>query len=141
MIHIFSITLLILAILTIFSIIKIGIRDSFTWILIPVLAFSIGFGWLTMKDLRGWPINMMPPDESIFYSSITEKPNIYILARPKESTEPRLYRIEFSDENAKKVHNAMQMSKNGQLVVIKQKIDQLNFMPFDHTKENKKGVQ
>lgn len=141
MIYILTATLLILAILTITTLMKLKSGSPMFWILIPILIFNIGFTWLTASELKGWPVYEMPPDNALFYSSISSKPHIYLLIKPEGHREPRLYSIPYTEENAKKVYRASEATKRGQRLVIKQNQDKLEFHQFDHTKKSKKGVQ
>lgn len=139
MIYIFIASLLILALFTIIALIRSGINNVISWIIIPLLIFNTGFGLVTIKDLKGWPINEYPPTDSILHSSVVQKPNIYILSQPKNSESPRLYRIPFTEKDAKKLNEAMQMAKEGVVVTIKQNNENLKYEPFDHTRNNEKG--
>ena len=140
MIYVLTITLLALAILTIVTLIKIQGSSPIFWILVPLLIFNIGFTWIVMYDLKGWPVNTMPPNDSTFYSSILSKPDIYVVAKPKDASEPRFYVIPFTEENAEQVKKAGQMKERGQIVIIKQERDNFKAEVFDHTTENKKEL-
>ena len=140
MIYVLTITLLALAILTIVTLIKIQGSSPIFWILVPLLIFNIGFTWIVMYDLKGWPVDAMPPNDSTFYNSIMSKPDIYVVAKPKDANEPRFYVIPFTEENAEQVKNAGQMKERGQIVIIKQERDNFKAEVFDHTTENKKEL-
>ena len=140
MIYVLTITLLALAILTIVTLIKIQGSSPIFWILVPLLIFNVGFTWIVMYDLKGWPVDTMPPNESTFYSSILSKPDIYIVAKPSDANKPRFYIIPFTEENAEQVKRASQMKERGQTVIIKQERDNFKAEVFDHTVENKKKL-
>jgi len=142
MIYVLTVSLLILTLLTITVLIKLKGNSPMFWVLIPILVFNVGFTWIVMSDLKGWPHQAMPPNDSVFYSSILSKPDIYLVAKPKDAKEPRFYAIPFTEENVKEIEKASKMTKRGQRVVIKQQKDnKFKTKALDHTAVNKKGLQ
>lgn len=116
MIYIATVSLVLLALLTISMMIYHRHNSLLIAVLTPMLLFSTGFVWYAASSIMGYPTEQQIPTNSNLLYGYTDRPNIYLLVRYKGT--PRLHTIPWSDKAEQKLAKAMSKLKQGKRMQV-----------------------
>ena len=107
MIIIYVVGLFTLIVVCLYALIQSRANKLYTFIIIPLALLIASMTWQGIKALQGMPIHGLPMDETIQIMYVNDnKPWIYILLNSEDG--PKFYKIEWSEENKKKMKELQQ---------------------------------
>ena len=113
MIYVASILLFLLAVVSVYALIKSKGNMIALFFLIPVILSSSIYTGYSIYVLQGTPIYSLPEGKVELVWAEMQKPNIVFLVRHEDSTIPKYYRIPYTKENAKLLSALNQMAGMG----------------------------
>lgn len=91
------------------------------FIIIPVAMFCTFFGYNTITNLLGYPVQQSIPEEAMYLSHIQngDGTELYVWVLEPERLQPKNFRIPATEQNKKQFQTANARSKNGIPQLIK----------------------
>jgi len=104
MIMVYVIGLFILILVCLYALIQSKANKLYTFIIIPLALIMASMTWQGIKLLQGMPVYGLPMNEQIEVLYVEDnKPWIFVLLREEHG--PVLYKIDWTEENKKKMQN------------------------------------
>lgn len=118
MIIMLAASLVALAILNLFLLIRLKFKPLAVIILVPFLLFNIGFGWHTVNELWGSPRTSFPKNQEVqVLFAHVEKPSVFLLIRRPTDSVPLYVQIPYSKELEKQISKTQEDLKKGNRVL------------------------
>lgn len=113
MIYIASVLLFLLAVVSVYALIKSKSNLMLLFFLIPIILSSSIYTGYSIYVLQGTPIGGLPEGKVEVVWAEMQKPNIVFLVRHENDTIPKYYRIPYTKENAKLLSSLHRNAANG----------------------------
>ena len=113
MIYIASILLFLLAVISVYALIKSKSNLVALFFLIPIILSSSIYTGYSIYVLQGTPINGLPEGKVELIWAEMQKPDIVFLVRHENTPTPKYYRIPYTKENAKLLSGLNQQASQG----------------------------
>jgi len=113
MIYVASILLFLLAVVSVYALIKSKGNTLVLFFLIPIILSSSLYTGYSIYVLQGTPIHSLPEGKVELIWAEMQKPDIVFLVRHEDSTIPKYYRIPYTKENAKLLSNLNELASKG----------------------------
>lgn len=147
LIMVYIVGLFVLILVCMYALIQSKANKLYTFIIIPLALLMASMTWQGIKMLQGMPIYGLPWEEKIEVLYVQDtKPWIFVLV--KEEDGPKLYKIDWTEENKKKMKEIQKQigSSNAQgqfkLKGNKGESQSLFFLPMgDASEPDEKGRQ
>jgi len=113
MIYVASVLLFLLAVVSIYALIKSRSNLILLFFLIPIILSSSIYTGYSIYVLQGTPINNLPEGKVELIWAEMQKPDIIFLVRHEDETIPKYYRIPYTKNNAKLLAGLNKMAGAG----------------------------
>jgi hypothetical protein len=113
MIYVASILLFLLAVVSVYALIKSKENAIVLFFLIPIILASSIYTGYSIYVLQGTPIHSLPQGKVELIWAEIQKPNIVFLVRHEDTSIPKYYRLPYTKENAKLLGNLSEQAEKG----------------------------